>query len=129
MNLGNCPKCQNKLAVVQRNKFRLVGDQRILLDEDGKDLRQEASGRLTGRPALEWVVSCSDCGRECRDHPYQKDLNALAAKQKATPPPAPAFMTPAHQEFTREADVEKRLGALEAALGRIEQLLTRKKGA
>lgn len=113
VDLGNCTKCQSRLATIQRTKFRLVGDQKILLDEDGKDLFQDRQGRLSGRPAREWVVACSDCGKEHRDHPHQKTLDEAAQKAKQSPPPPPAFMDNRYVELNGMDMVDRRLGALE----------------
>jgi hypothetical protein len=79
----------------------------IALTEDGQDLRQDPStGRTNGKPALEWVVVCSECGKEYRDHPHQKLLDEAA---KTAPPPmrAVAFQE-VHPEirFTSAAEAQ-----------------------
>ena len=134
MGLGNCSRCGNKLAVRQQNRYRMVNDQRILLDEQGKDLHQDSSGRLSGRPALEWVVSCSDCGREHRDHPHQHELEQAAIRRKQEEQAALQPSTQARPNYTevsvvdalerRNAALEGRLAALEKELAELRQATT-----
>jgi hypothetical protein len=119
--LGNCTKCGNRLAVRQQNKYRLAGDQRILLDEAGKDLRQDDKGRLSGRPAREWVVVCSDCEREYRDHPHQKELDAASERVRTEAPPPPVFMGANHHTELSAFDLlDRRITALEASLSLLQ---------
>jgi hypothetical protein len=161
IKLGLCtnrsPVCQEQLAVRQKNVVRrdangqpvLRGDgSPIPITEDGQDLKQDPStGRTNGKPALEWVVVCSGCGKEYRDHPHQRLLDESAAKAKATPAMRGVSMAELGIRYTSAAEAENemamrtqqtaadqaRLTALESrfdALERkIDELLASRKGS
>lgn len=112
MELGNCEKCSSALAVVQKRKFRLQGDAQIFQDRDGRDLLPDASGKLSGVPATEWIVECADCGREHRHHPYQKEMDAAVQASKGEEPSPPAFLQNVYSEANGFAAIDRQVQSL-----------------